>query len=97
MSTDAESAVERWEYLTFFVSADAERQREFLQQRWPDWKAPKHAPEAMIPELNAFGEEGWELVHMEPVFIDANYYIRWGSVVGYSSEYFCVFKRRKHS
>jgi len=49
-----------------------------------------------MPELNKLGEEGWELVHMEPVakvgnkgdvLIGPNY--RWSNI------YFCVFKRRK--
>jgi hypothetical protein len=91
---------EKWEYYTTFLYADAEPQREFLEQEWPDWKAPRYTPEAMIPELNEFGEMGWELVHMEPVGgvgdkRDVSFTRGYGTMTVWSNAYFCVFKRRK--
>ena len=59
--------VERWEYHTTLLHADAEQRRDFLEGRWPDWRAPKYAAESMIPDLDQLGADGWELVHMEPV------------------------------
>lgn len=53
----------------------------------------------MIPELNSLGDQGWEMVHMEPIgtvgkkgdvgFIAGDAMARW------SNSYFCVFKRQK--
>ena len=91
---------EKWEYHTAFLFADAEKQRDFLQQKWPDGQATKYAPEAMIPELNDLGDEGWDLVHMEPVGGvgskgDVSFTRGYGTMTVWSNAYFCVFKRRK--
>jgi hypothetical protein len=100
MPTNDDNVMEQWEYWTGILRANAEEQREFLQkQRWPNGNPPKHAPQAMIPELNKFGEKGWELVHMEPVPAGKNLDIAFGGGAGfaYSNAYFCVFKRRKRN
>jgi hypothetical protein len=92
---------EKWEYLTklMWASIENEGAREYIQGAWPGWQPAKYSPETMIPELNAHGNEGWELVHMEPVggagknrdvgFIAGEAIPRWSNV------YFCVFKRKK--
>jgi hypothetical protein len=92
---------EKWEYLTKFVWAHVENQgaEEYIQQTWPDLKPEKYSPETMIPELDSYGDRGWEVVHMEPVgavgknrdvgFVAGEVSPRWSNV------YFCVFKRRK--
>jgi hypothetical protein len=92
---------EKWEYLAKFMWASIENKgaREYIQGAWPGWQPAKYSPETMIPELNAYGNEGWELVHMEPVggagknrdvgFIAGEAIPRWSNV------YFCVFKRKK--
>jgi hypothetical protein len=82
-----------------FVYANIENEgvREDLKKRWPNWKPPKYAPQAMMHELNARGEEGWELVHMEPVAeVGTNAVVYFtGTQNLYGNAYFCVFKRRK--
>jgi hypothetical protein len=88
---------QRWEYLTIFVQADAKREAVFLEQ-FRDWKEgiPQYTPEAMIPQLNVLGDQGWELVHMQPTYVGDkrdvlmvdNSGSRW-----WTSYYFCVFKR----
>ena len=89
---------QRWEYLTVFVQADAKREEVFLEQ-FRDWKSaiPQHTPEAMIPQLNSYGEQGWELVHMQPVFAgDKRDVLMQDAGSGsrsWTSHYFCVFKR----
>ncbi len=90
--------IEKWEYLTRFVEANAKKKeiKEYLKERWPDeMKKPrKYTPEAMIPELNKMGEEGWELVHMEPVVgVGGKGDVRMAGNT-WSNVYFCVFKRR---
>jgi hypothetical protein len=91
--------MEQWEYLPTFLEANAKSKdkREYLKKRMPDVKKPpRYTPEAMMPELNRLGEEGWELIHMEPVSAVG----RKGDVLfdngrQWSNVYFCVFKRRK--
>lgn len=90
----------QWEYLPTFVQAEAKgkEMKAFLSEQMDGQKRPpRFTPEAMIPELNKLGEEGWELIHMEPVAGMG----RKGDVlfdgigVRWSNTYFCVFKRVK--
>lgn len=97
---------ERWEYITQFVFADIEFPgvKDYFKEAFsPEYKPPKYSPEAMIPELNSWGAEGWELVHMEPVAgVGKNFDVKFvsgGSTTGiptttWSNVYFCVLKRR---
>jgi hypothetical protein len=91
--------IPKWEYLTIILEADAAREEDFLRQRW-DWKAgiPPYTAQALIPRMDALGEDGWELVHMQPAHVgnkgdvlmfNGNNNRVWGST------YFCVFKRPK--
>ncbi|MEP7292965.1 MAG: hypothetical protein ABI835_14375 [Chloroflexota bacterium] len=88
----------QWEYFTTFLQAEARLEAAFLEQL-RDWKEgiPPYTPEAMIPRLNAFGEEGWELVHMEPVVVggkaDVLVQDAGSGSRSWTSSYFCVFKR----
>ncbi|MEI6043257.1 MAG: hypothetical protein WCS37_02580 [Chloroflexota bacterium] len=97
MSFDAVSNYERWEYYTEFVETEASKQTEFLQRKYPNKTFPKFAVQAAIPRLNELGDEGWELLHMEPVPLGTNADVRFlgGDVNTYTHTYFCVFKRRK--
>lgn len=88
---------EQWEYLTTFVEAKASSKdiKNYIKENF-DKKPRKHSPEAMIPDLNKLGAQGWELINMEPVaevggkedILMAGEGRKWTSV------YFCVFKRR---
>ncbi len=86
---------EKWEYFTTFIGANAEKVLQEVKKTRKN--AGKYAPEAMAPSLNSFGEQGWELVHMQPVFIGDNddVLIDGSSVRTWTPWYFCVFKRRK--
>jgi hypothetical protein len=54
----------------------------------------------MAPILNKLGEDGWELVHMEPVSaVGSNGDVGFqhggsASFTTWSNVYFCVFKRK---
>ena len=97
---------ERWEYATTFLFANIESQgaREALATKFPSVhpsKWEKYAPQAVIPDLDAWGEKGWELIHMEPVYgvgqnADVGFSTGGGSpaVTHWSHAYFCVFKKR---
>lgn len=65
--------VDKWEYWTCFLSANAQDRKDFFSKNFPEWKnVPKFAPQAMMPDLNILGENGWELMHMEPVSVGNN-------------------------
>jgi len=91
---------ERWEYMTKFIWASLENAgaREYISKRWPNWNNPaKHTPASMIPELNDWGAQGWELIHMEPiegVSSDGEIVYAHAGAASRSHYYFCVFKRR---
>lgn len=87
--------MERWEYLTTFVEADLPAVRDqLLHLEVQD--EPKFSPLALMPALNDIGRKGWELVHMQPVFVGKNHDVLLHDSAGYtrwSNTYFCVFKR----
>jgi hypothetical protein len=62
----------KWEYRTviYYARAHEPETREFLHSLWPGWEPPRSAPQALIPKLNEIGSRGWELVSIQPVFID---------------------------
>lgn len=62
----------KWEYRAtiFYAKAHDPDTRAYLQSVWPGWEPPKYAPQALGPKLNDYGVEGWELVNIQPVFID---------------------------
>jgi hypothetical protein len=92
----------RWEYLTRFLYASMENEgaKAYARDKWPGWELRKYSPETMIPELDELGDDGWELVHMQPIgavgtnrdvgFVAGEVTPRW------SNSYFCVFKRPRH-
>jgi hypothetical protein len=78
--------------------ASAEHSKDFLRQRWPDHKFSKYSCQALVPELNRWGKEGWELIHIEPVQVGKNGDIMVEATGAspqefWSAAYFCVFKR----
>lgn len=92
--------MQQWEYITVILEANAEREAEFLHQ-YRDWKSgmPDFTVEALMPRLNALGEQGWELVSLTPQFIGGR-----GDILmhdsgsggrSWTSKYLGVFKRAK--
>jgi hypothetical protein len=93
---------ETWEYTSVFVHAniDNDGAREYIKSRWPEWKGPKkYSPETLIPELDRFGMDGWELVSMEPVVVGDHHDIAFmaglNTTTQWSNIYFCAFKRKR--
>ncbi len=92
--------MDKWEYEARILYADINNEgvKDDVRKRYPDWKPSRYSPEAMEKTLNERGEQGWELVHIEPVAgVGSNGDIWWqgGAVPTYSNKYFCVFKRLK--
>ncbi len=48
--------MEQWGYtvVTMYANTGEKGVREYLARRWPNWKPPVYAPEALIPQLNEY-------------------------------------------
>jgi hypothetical protein len=95
-----DNRMDQWEYWPTFLEARADRKdvKAFLNAHLPHIKKyPRYMAESMIPELNHLGDQGWELVHMEPVQdVGRKGEVMFdGEGLHWSNVYFCVFKRRK--
>ncbi|MBK8031538.1 MAG: hypothetical protein J0M07_05830 [Anaerolineae bacterium] len=91
--------MQRWEYLTAILEANADREADFLMQ-YRDWKGPipEFTVEALMPRLNALGEQGWELVSLTPQFVGSRGDLLTTDGSGsrtWTSKFFGVFKRPK--
>lgn len=87
--------MEQWEYLTVFLEASKQSADSMAYSLEADELA-SYSPQLLMPELNRLGAKGWELVHMQPVFIGSNEDIlmhEGGGMRRWTSRYFCVFKR----
>ncbi len=90
--------MQQWEYRTEFVWANVENKGwgKYRQTNWPNYKPKKFAPETMIPQLNRTGDEGWELVTMQPALVGHNRDVGYsGYTNSWSNAYFCAWKRPK--
>jgi len=91
--------MEQWEYLPTYLEAQAKNKdiKAFLKEQMPERKKfPRYMAQAMIPELNELGAQGWELVHMEPVpGLGNKGDVKFNGSGSWSNVYFCIFKRRK--
>ena len=89
----------QWEYMTTFLQAEARHEEDYLRQI-RDWKdgIPQYTPESLMPRLNAYGADGWELVHMQPVGVGNKSDVLMqdnSSSRFWTNTYFCAFKRAK--
>ena len=90
--------MERWEYLSTILEADADDGdvRDYMERYWHGEKRPRHSPEALVPALDELGEQGWELVSLQAVLLGRNHDIDWNHASSlFSHTYMAAFKRRK--
>jgi hypothetical protein len=61
--------MESWEHLVVVLIADIDNAgaMEYLAGMYPGWNLPVYTPESLTPDLNAYGQEGWELLSLQPV------------------------------
>ena len=87
---------ERWEHHVELVTADSQYDLPYVQQFYPQGRAPIYAIQSILPRLNYLGEQGWELVHMQPVRMGSNgdVMMESGGAREWTNVYLCAFKRR---
>jgi|SRR5579859_1841852 len=91
-----QSVIDRWEHMMVVLDSPAEPHRQFLQQRWPTFTFPAYTPFALLPQLDMLGQQGWELVSLQPVVIgqSGDVLIAGGDLRQWTTKYLCTFKRR---
>ncbi len=90
---------EKWEYFCNVYEADISNPgvQEYIKQKIPNWKCPTHWPITLNPYLNKLGEEGWELLQIEPVFMKENGLVERTTRSLFdetTNRYLCTFKRK---
>ncbi len=87
--------MEQFEYFTTLIEADVRKVTPGVGGV-PTGNLAGYTPYSLIPELNAFGAEGWELISIQPVKAGRNEDIRYpsGASADWGTQYFCAFKRR---
>jgi len=95
-----EQPFERWEHMIILLEADAEKQQAALRQRWPSKHFTPYTPLALVPQLDTYGDLGWELISIQPVIMGHNEDIavspQGTAYRTWTNSYLCTFKRRKH-
>jgi len=91
---------ERWEYTILMLAADPSKQQAFFDQYAPGQQVLPYDYRALIPQLDALGADGWELVTLVPAEMGDNgdFFIgggggQYGGKI-WSYTYLCTFKRR---
>lgn len=88
--------MDTWEYFTTTLVTDIERIPVPLTDDIPLGNYPRYSVYSLIPQLNEFGERGWELLSLEPVQEGTNGDLRVcdASSGQWTYTYFAIFKRR---
>ena len=87
--------MEQWEYLTLYLEA-SKIETDSMSYAIESEELASYSPQKLMPELNRLGAKGWELVHMQPVYVGSNDDVliqEGGGMRRWTNKYFCVFKR----
>jgi hypothetical protein len=91
---------ERWEYTMLLLTANPREQQAFFDKYAPGQKVMHYDYRAIIPQLDALGAEGWELVTLVPAVMGDNGDMFMGggqspyAAIDWAHTYLCTFKRR---
>lgn len=81
--------MQTFEYLTLFLEADAKK---FLSSQGQ--RIEPYTPRSLMPQLNEFGAQGWELISLTPYQVGVNEDTAvGGAAIRWTHTYFAVFKR----
>ncbi len=93
----------KWEYLTIYLNAEVTTDLDEFKELVNASKFSKYSPVALMPLLNKFGEDGWEMISCHPYSVGDNRDVLTHSFNSmtttagnrYTHTYLCVFKRPK--
>lgn len=87
--------MQNWEYYTTTVIADVRETPVPVADGIPSGDFPKYSVYSLIPQLNEFGSQGWELLSLTPVQEGRNGDLRTADASSgmWTYTYFAVFKR----
>ncbi len=92
----------QWEYFSVLLNADTQRVPDYIAEQFPSWQIGRHSPLALIPYLNEYGAQGWELISAQPVANGPDEAILMHNTAPagqaariWTHTYLCVFKRAK--
>ena len=91
--------MDTWEYFTTTISTDDPNLEVPIQDNIPRKASyPTYSTYKLIPQLNYFGSQGWELISIEPVQQGRNGDLRIPDTAGgqWTYTFFVAFKRRIH-
>lgn len=90
--------MEQWEYFSVHLEADMHNAALTASPDIPGGQHARDSPLSLIPQLNSFGAEGWELVAIHPLKVGNNEDFQYpnGASGNWGKHYFCTFKRRKY-
>ena len=92
------AVMETWEYFTTTFKADTDQFPVPLVDGVPRQDYPQHAVQSLIPQLNEFGSQGWEMVSIQLVGENPKKGKMQLASTGFETEtYFVTFKRRTTS
>ena len=88
--------MDTWEYFTTTLVADVRETPVPIRDDIPAGEHPRYSVYSLIPQLNVFGERGWELVSLDPVQEGRNGDVRVADAAGgqWTYTYLAAFKRR---
>ena len=88
--------MDTWEYFTTTLATNTEQTPVPLNDGIAPGQHPKYSVYTLIPQLNEFGQRGWELVTLEPVQVGKNGDTRScdASSGAWTYTYLAAFKRR---
>lgn len=85
-----------WEYFTTILESNTEVAPVPIRDDIPIGQHPVHTPYALIPQLNVYGANGWELLSITPVVPGKKHDVLMPDSSGmkWARHYFCAFKRK---
>ena len=88
--------MDTWEYFTTTLVSDTRDTAVPISDDIPPVHHPKYSVYTLIPQLNALGARGWELLSIEPVQVGRNGDLRLCDATSgqWTYTYFASFKRR---
>lgn len=87
--------MQTWEYFTTTLGTNDPNIEVPISDDIPYVEHPRYSPYKLMPQLNYFGNRGWELISIEPVQVGKNGDVRYADAASgvWTYTYLVAFKR----